>query len=282
MPQLEGVVHRDVTVDGVRVHVAEAGQGPAIVLQHGWPQHWWAWRAQIAALAASHRVVAPDLRGFGWSQAPPGASYAQERLADDLLGVLDALELERVLLVGQDWGAFAGFLACLRAPERFSGFLALAIVHPWIRPSLDPRQFARVLYQVPIATPGVGGPLLRRRALARRFVELAGDGVWDADTVELYAGALSSPGTSRATVALYRTFLTRELPALRRGRYASAHLRVPTRLLVGEADPVIARNGIRGWEGHAQDMRVEWIPGAGHWLSEQRPELVLERIRELA
>src|SRR5204863_13630 len=105
------------------------------VLQHGWPQHWYAWRHVIPELARTRRVIAPDLRGMGWSEAPPGR-YEKETFAGDLVALLDALELEQVDLVGHDWGAFAGFLACLHAPGRFRRFLALGITQP--RPTPDP------------------------------------------------------------------------------------------------------------------------------------------------
>ena len=71
-PEIDGVTHRYVDLPGVRMHVAEAGGGPPILLLHGWPQHWWIWRKVIPALAENHRVICPDLRGFGWSEAPAG------------------------------------------------------------------------------------------------------------------------------------------------------------------------------------------------------------------
>lgn len=112
MPHLDGVHHRDVAVNGFRMHVAEAGEGPPVLLVHGWPQHWYAWRKVIPLLSADRRVLCPDLRGFGWSEAPPGR-YDKQALADDLAALLDALELERVDLVAHDWGAWAGFVARL-------------------------------------------------------------------------------------------------------------------------------------------------------------------------
>ena len=97
LPQLDGVTHRTVPARGLRFHVAEAGAGDPIVLVHGWPQHWWMWRHVVPLLAPHARLVMIDLRGFGWSDAPPGA-YDKQTLADDLLAVLDALGLERVRL----------------------------------------------------------------------------------------------------------------------------------------------------------------------------------------
>ncbi len=100
------------------MHVAIAGpeDAPPIVLVHGWPQNWWAWRHVIPGLAERFRVIAPDLRGHGWSRAPDGG-YEKEQLASDLLAVLDELAIERVAWVGHDWGGWTGVLAALRAPE---------------------------------------------------------------------------------------------------------------------------------------------------------------------
>lgn len=281
MPEMAGVTHRDVNVNGVRIHVAEAGSGPPIVLQHGWPQHWWSWRRVIGPLAAEHRVICPDLRGFGWSAAPADG-YDKEQLADDLLGVLDALGLERVRLVGHDWGGFAGFLACLRAPERFSGFLALSILHPWpvtnARRALDPRQLARMSYQFVLASPILGRTLLGHDSVVREFLARAGGGAWDEQTLRSYTERLARPEAARASTALYRTFLTRELAPLLRGRYADRRLTVPTRMLVGDRDPVITRDALSGFEAHAPELSLDWLPGVDHWVPERCPERVLEEI----
>ena len=134
LPQLDGVTHRTVAARGLRFHVAEAGAGEPIVLLHGWPQHWWMWRHVVPLLAPHARLVMIDLRGFGWSDAPPGG-YDKQTMADDVLAVLDALGLRRVCLVGHDWGAWIGFLACVAAPERFAAFLALGAPRPLGRPA---------------------------------------------------------------------------------------------------------------------------------------------------
>ena len=284
MPHLEGVRHREVVVAGLRLHVAEAGppDAPAVVLQHGWPQHWWAWRRILPALAAEHRVICPDLRGLGWSEGSPGG-YEKEALAGDLLGVLDALELERVLLVGHDWGGFVGFLACLRRPERFSGLLALAISHPWPASQGVPNPLAllRLSYQVVLAAPGTGRALLSSRPVVRAFLARAGDGVWDEETLDLYATSLMSGPGVQATVGIYRSFLTGELLPLVRGRYADQRLEIPARLVVGQEDPVLSEDVVTGFEEHAPLMTAGRVPDAGHWLPEQMPETVLEEIARL-
>src|SRR5947208_512585 len=118
MPELPGVSHSFHEVRGVRLHVAEAGEGEPLVLLHGWPENWWCWRKIIGPLAESgYRVVAPDMRGYGWSDPAPDG-YDKESLERDLIALLDALGLDRVQLIGHDWGGWVGFLACLNHPER--------------------------------------------------------------------------------------------------------------------------------------------------------------------
>ena len=170
-PQLEGVEHRYVNARGLRTHVAEAGDGPPLLMLHGWPQHWWCWRGVIPRLAEQHRVIAADLRGHGWTDAPRGG-YEKESLASDVLALLDALELERVHLIGHDWGGWIGFLLCLRAPARFERYLALNTGHPWPSPDLrDLLNLWRFAYQLVIGAPAAGPWLIRSQA--DRVVERA-------------------------------------------------------------------------------------------------------------
>jgi pimeloyl-ACP methyl ester carboxylesterase len=111
MPQAEGVEHRFVNANGIQVHVADAGppDAPAVLLLHGWPQHWYMWRRVMAGLRDEFRLLAPDLRGFGWTEAP-GRGYDAETFAQDQVALLDALELDRAHVVGHDWGGWTAML----------------------------------------------------------------------------------------------------------------------------------------------------------------------------
>jgi pimeloyl-ACP methyl ester carboxylesterase len=283
-PELDGVSHRFVEVAGTRLHVAEAGQGPAIVLLHGWPQHWWIWRKVIPALAAERRVICPDLRGFGWSEAPAG-KYEIQGLSEDILALLDELELEQVELVGHDWGGYAGFLLCLNAPERIRRYLALGIVHPFFEPPRpSPQALQRTAYQFLLASPGLGPGVLRH---VPGFVKLAirrgshPDMQWTEEELDCYAQSFRSRDHARASSRVYRSFLTRELPRLKKGHYRSQRLSVPTRILAGEADPVIRADILAGFEPYADDMSVEILEDCGHFVAEERPDAVLDHAREL-
>lgn len=278
LPAVAGVTHRTVRVGSLDVHVAEAGTGEPLVLLHGWPQHWYCWHRVVPLLAGSYRLVMPDLRGHGWTDAPPDG-YDKEQLTTDLLGLLDAMELPRVGLIGHDWGGWVGFLACLREPERFRAFLALGIVPPFQRPTVGKAlQGWRMGYQVPLSTPVLGQSLMRVGAAGR--VVRAGSRLDVGDT-RTYGEVMSEPARARATVQLYRTFLLGESRSVMAGRYRDQRLTVPTRLVNGSADPVANGALIDGWQEHADDMSVEILDGVGHFVPEEAPEVVADRAREL-
>jgi len=281
-PHVAGVTHRQVRARGLDFHLAEAGEGEDVVLcLHGWPQHWYEWRHLMPALADRHRVLALDLRGFGWSDAPPGG-YEKENLADDVLAVLDELGLERAKLVGHDWGGWIGFLLCLKAPRRFERFLALNILHPWIGlPAVLPYAW-RFTYQLVVMAPVLGYQLQRRTGFIPGIFR-SGSTVkdaWDEETVRAFAGNLAEPDRARAGVQMYRSFQLREVPALLRGRYAEARLTVPTLLLFGVEDAILRPELLDGYEEHADEMTVELVRDCGHFIADERPELVAERARE--
>jgi len=281
MPHVDGVRHRQVRARGLDFHVAEAGEGEDVVLcLHGWPQHWYEWRFLMPALADRHRVLAMDLRGFGWSDAPPDG-YEKENLADDVLAVLDALGIERVKLVGHDWGGWIGFLLCLKAPHRFERYLALNIVHPWVELRHALPHAWRLWYQQLNLSPGLGYLAHRSGRYVRRALQagVVDRSVWDEETLAAFADNLAEPDRARAAVQMYRVFNLRETLPLIRGRYAGKRLTVPTRMVFGEDDVALHPSLLAGWEKHADNMEVELVPGCGHFIADERPQLVADRAR---
>jgi pimeloyl-ACP methyl ester carboxylesterase len=270
-PEIPGVRHAFLDVAGLRTHVALAGpeDAPAVMLVHGWPQNWWAWRELIPTLAERFRVIAPDLRGHGWTEAT-ASGYEKEQLTSDLLGVLDALELEHVTWVGHDWGAWSGFLAALRAPERLERLLALCIPHPWMPPRL--RQLALLGYQGPLSLPLLGSRLAR--PMARAILRAGRDGE-PLDEADLAIFAERIP--AHVSVDMYRSFLIREAIPVASGRYAGKTLEVSSTTLIGAGD--LVTSGMQpGLVAGQPNLRVEVIDGVGHWIPEQRPDAVLEWI----
>ena len=283
-PPVEGVEHRYVEARGLRFHVAEAGPpgaDPLLVL-HGWPQHWYEWRRQIPALSQHYRMIVPDLRGFGWSDAPPDG-YDKENMATDVLALIDELGLEKVRLLAHDWGGWIGYILCVRAPERFSRYVALNMPHLWARAT--PKTLAgiwRFWYQWLMATPGLGAYVVGKQDFAARVLrKSAKPGTWSEEEIEVFAAPLREPDRTRATVMLYRTFLLREFGPVAGGRYRKSRLTVPTRLLFGEKDFAISSAFLRGDTAEfADDFEIEFVPDTGHFIAEEQPELVNRRALE--
>jgi pimeloyl-ACP methyl ester carboxylesterase len=279
MPELAGVEHSYVDVPGVRLHVAEAGSGPPLVLLHGWPQHWWEWRGLIPGLAERHRVICPDMRGFGWSDVPR-EGYEKAQLARDVVALLEALDIDRAGLIGHDWGGYAGFLLCLSNPERVTRYLALNTGHPLGRPALRKAlALWRFWYQLVLSVPGLGPRVVGSPRLMRAIFDRAVKVPFH--EFEPFLAQFREPERAWATGELYRSFLLREAGPLLSGRqFAGARLTTPTLFLHGTADPAIRPELLRGFEGQADDMRLELVEGAGHFIADERPAMVLGRALE--
>jgi pimeloyl-ACP methyl ester carboxylesterase len=259
--------------------VAEAGEGPPLVLLHGWPQHWYEWRDVIPGLARHYRVLCPDLRGFGWSDAP-ARRYDRETMARDILALLDELGIERCFLAGHDWGGWIGFLMCLFAPRRVERFLALNIGLPFAPPSFRTAlDLWRLWYQWPIAAPVTGPQLVRW--LARHPTPLSSwtRAPWNPDTARIFLGQLAEPPRARASARLYRSFQLVDLPKAVAGRYRRSGLKTKTLMLHGLDDPIIRPASFRGAERYAPGLAIELVADCGHFIVDERPELVLSRAR---
>ncbi|BBZ42597.1 alpha/beta fold hydrolase [Mycobacterium conspicuum] len=281
MPTLEGVEHRYVDLGaGVTIHVADAGpaDGPAVMLVHGFPENWWEWHDLIGPLAADgYRVLCPDLRGAGWSSAPR-SSYTKDEMAEDLAGVLDQLNVDAVKIVAHDWGGPVAFIMMLRHPAKVTGFMGVNTSAPWVTPNLSSlRNIWRFWYQIPMVLPVIG-PRIIADPKGRYLRILAGGFGVPEEDIRMYVECMRQPGHAEAGSRWYRAFQTKEVLRWMRGAF-DTRVGVPVRWLHGTGDPVITPDILNGYADRASDFEVELVDGVGHWIVEQRPELVLDRVR---
>ena len=250
------VEHRFVEARGLRFHVATAGGGEPLVLLHGWPQHWWMWRLVLPALSERFRCIVPDLRGLGWSDAPRDG-YEKANLARDVVAILDELGLQKVRLMGHDWGAYVTSILCSEHPGRIERAIALDIPPPWdTRP--DPRKLLGIAH-VPFLSSPLGARLTPFIA-----TQVLGMSTLDDQAIEEFVSSLRPPERRHASQSYYRTFALRELPGAAVGR--AARPKVDLRFYGGAGDPVCRYSG-----------GIELIAGAGHFLPEDKPDAVVER-----
>ena len=275
LPELPGVTHHRQDVGGLELHYAEAGAGEPLILLHGWPQHWWMWRDLIGPLAKHFRVIVPDLRGHGWSDKPR-SSYRKAELAADIVALLDRLGIERARIMGHDWGAVTALLVATGHPERVERLVGIAIPHPWQRRPSPRAVLTAIGYQPVLAGPW--GRYAIQRGFLRKMLQAGRSvGSFSEQEIELYEAVQREPDAVAASVRLYRTFLTREAASWARGTFMPGRLRAPTLWLVGDRD-VLARSADDGYRDHADDMTLERIPGANHFMPEEMPQTVLDRV----
>jgi pimeloyl-ACP methyl ester carboxylesterase len=283
LPQVPEVTHRFVSVRGARLHVAEAGDGEPVMLLHGFPQHWYAWRHVIPLLSRDYRLICPDWRGFGWSQAPP-RGYDTASRAADVLALMDALELRRVRLIAHDWAGHAAFTAALQAPERISHLLAVNAAHPWLaRRRLLP-QLWRFWYTALWEYPGIGRLVLRHWPGLTRFLlhrGAAGPAAWQPGEVEEFVAASRQPGSARAGQVLHWQFVLHDIPGIILCRHRNLRLTVPTMILAGGQDGLLPPAMLAVPGRHAGHLQLRVVPGAGHFLPAERPAAVAGAAREL-
>ncbi|MGI8945335.1 MAG: alpha/beta fold hydrolase [Thermoleophilaceae bacterium] len=270
LPHVEGVEHRFASVNGVRLHYAAAGRGDLLVLLHGWPQHWWAWREVIPALAQRYRVICPDIRGLGWSEA--GGEPGLDGLVADLVGLLDELGVGRARLAAHGLGATIGYAACLRSPDRFSHFVPTGALTPWAGggsplPHLRSWHAGALALLGPDAATRLRLPELALRAWRRQGRFTAEETSTHLDSLDRLASARASRHYARAVT----------LPTLR--SRDERRLEVPTLHLNGELDP-LTRGVAQSFQAHAPGMRSELVPGCGHFLAEEAPRPLLDRLEE--
>ena len=281
IPQVPGVTHRFVAARGTRFHVAEAGTGDPVLLLHGIAQHWYAWRKLIPELAGEYRLFCLDLRGCGWSEGTR-RGYGTGQQVQDVLAVMDALGLERVRLVGHDSGGWLGFALCLHAPERFSGFVALNITHPWPGQATLIRTAWRFWYTALWEYPWVGGLVLRRWPGLTRFLLRRWAGPpyrWDTDDLDEFVRVSRTRSGSRAIQQALWQFVLRDIPALALRRHSRSRLAVPTLIVGGQKDPVSRPEPSRRMARHADDLEIAVVPG-WHLLAETAPRIVAAAVRE--
>ncbi len=263
---------------GVTLHVARAGpeNGPLVILLHGFPEFWYGWRHQIAPLAqAGFRVLAPDQRGYNLSEKPRGlAHYTLDALADDVIGLLDAVGRDKALIVGHDWGGIVAWWAALRHPERVERLAILNAPHPQFL-NLSRASFSQLLkswYVVAFQIPWLPEKSLGRsggKPLADALRRTSRPGTFTDDELTHYRAAWSQPGALTAMINWYRAALRARPDTL-----AAPRVLVPALILWGAQDAFLLRSVARNSLARCDQGRLEFFEEATHWIQHEEPDRV--------
>ena len=273
--------HRFVETNGIRMHYVEQGEGFPVLLLHGFPELWYSWRYQIPALAsAGFHAIIPDMRGYGETDKPEGVeAYDIHHLVDNLVGLLDALALKRVVVVGHDWGGVIVWQMALMHPECIEQVISLNTPFQRrgrVRPTETFRQFTDGRFNYILYFQEVGraeadiepnletwfDTTMRSIAVERSFIT--------EETLKVYTDAFRKGGLG-GPINYYRNF--------DRNWETTAHLAdrqitMPALMICAENDPITTPQMADGMEQNIPNLTRRLINNCGHWTQQERPEEV--------
>jgi pimeloyl-ACP methyl ester carboxylesterase len=291
-----GTRHRQVQANGIELHLAEAGEGKPVVLIHGFPELWYSWRHQMAALAdAGYHVLAPDMRGYGGSSAPAGPdAYDVATLAADVAALLDDAGAERAAIVGHDWGANVAWHFALFHPERTACVAGISV--PLVpRAPVPPLALMREhlgedFYIVWFQEPGVADEALARDVRRTVLTPEVWNAKWAArdedvrlpewmteEDAAVYVEEFSRTGFSGG-LSWYRA-IDRNWEVTE--SVAERTIDVPALFMIGTRDSTIKWMSPDATKDRIPQLRTVTVDGAGHWLQQQCPERVGEELKRL-
>jgi len=282
-------------LEDCRIHYVSRGQGAPLLFLHGFPQFWFLWREQLTDLGEDHAVYAPDMRGFNLSCRPEDPeAYRMRHLLADVVELINVLELTDLTLVGHDWGGIVSWAFALKYPEMIDRLVIIDAPPPftWNRDLREsPKQRDAVNYMIELSKPS---PEPEEMLAANDFsmmddimLRIGGREarLSDADR-RVYHEAWAQPGALRGGLNYYRAARMGEqvaaggMPEEYAAKITSQTLEVPTLVIWGENDAALLPSLTRGLSEWVPQVRVEIVPGAGHWVPYERPDQVNRLIRE--
>ena len=285
--------HRDISANGIRLHVAEVGTGPLVLLLHGFPEFWWSWRHQLPVLAAAgRRAVAVDLRGYGDSDKPP-RGYDLWTLSGDVAGLIRALGERQADLVGHDWGGILSWCTAALHPRVVRSVAVLAAAHPRAMGQAllrDPAQRSAARYLASFQAPWWPERGLTRdgAALVEGILRTGAGPRWRAsseftEVARRYREAMLIPAAAHCALEYYRWVGRSQFrfDGRRLSHAVDRTVQVPVLQLHGADDPYVLESTARRcarWGG--QSYRYEVLPGVGHFVQQEAPELTTALLTE--
>ncbi len=275
--------HRDIITNGIRMHYVTQGEGPLVVLLHGFPEFWYSWRYQIPFLAEhGYKAVAPDLRGYNDTDKPR-IGYDMPTLLGDIAGLIRGLGQERAVIVGHDWGGVLAWFFAAYYPELTERLIVLNAPHPLAmeREVRKLRQLRKSWYVFAFQLPWLPEYILLRNNANEVGRMLCGAALqksaFPREITAKYQEAMSKPGAMTAALNYYRQLLH---PSTRRFSRKTPRITAPTLLIWGEHDIALDIGLTYDLEQWVENIQVRRLPDSGHWVQQEQPDKVNQLMLE--
>jgi len=281
--------HHYLQVNHIRMHYAQAGHGPRLIMMlHGFPECWWSWRHQLAlfrddpALAERYTAIALDMRGYNETDRPDWG-YELDVLVQDVVELMRALGHRAAIIAGHDWGGNIAWSLAIARPELVERLIALNIPHPALFANAigkNWRQMLRSWYILFFQLPFLPEAAIRANGYA--FIEWAFRGTaidksrFTDDDIRIFKAAIAAPGAATAAVNYYRALFQAGARGMFRGTRMRANM--PTLMIWGENDIALGKKLTYGTDRFVPDLRIKYITNCSHWVQQEQPELVNQYI----
>jgi pimeloyl-ACP methyl ester carboxylesterase len=283
MSVLEGSWKHDyITTNGIQLHYVTQGEGPLMLMLHGFPEFWYSWRHQIPEFAKDFKVVALDLRGYNESDKPANQSaYVMDQFIKDVEGVVKGLGYTQCVLVGHDWGGAIAWNVAYNSPQLVERLIILNLPHPakFAEGLRTPQQLLRSSYIFFFQLPALPEWLLQLsdyQAIETAFTGMAVDqSAFSKADLQAYKQAAAKPGALTAMLNYYRNILEQKLI-----NQSWGVLEVPTLMIWGESDTALGKELTYGTEAYVKNFQIKYIPNCSHWVQQEQPQLVNQYMRE--
>jgi pimeloyl-ACP methyl ester carboxylesterase len=274
--------HQYITGNGIQLHYVTQGDGPLMLMLHGFPEFWYSWRHQIREFAKDYKVVALDLRGYNDSDKPSALSaYRVSELMLDVSGVIKGLGYESCTLVGHDWGGAIAWSFAYNYPELLERLIVLNIPHPakFTEGLKTPQQLLKSWYIFFFQIPWLPELLIQSgdyQFISDAFTKMAvNPSVFTPKDLEAYKDAAAKRGALTGMLNYYRNIF----PSLGQGQNWEI-LKIRTLMIWGEQDTALGKELTYGTQEYVQDLTIRYIPDSSHWVQQEQPDLVNQYIRE--
>ena len=271
-----------ITTNGVKLHYVTQGEGPLMLMLHGFPEFWYSWRHQIPEFALLFKVVALDLRGYNDSDKPQNQSaYVMDEFVRDVEGVIKGLGYDKCVLVGHDWGGAIAWSFAYAHPEMVERLIVLNLPHPakFAQGIRTPQQLLRSSYMFLFQLPWLPELLLQSsdyQAIETAFKGMAIDkSTFTPADIEAYKNAAAKRGALTAMLNYYRNIFQQRML-----NESWGVLEVPTLMIWGENDTALGKELTYGTEHYVRNLQIKYIPNCSHWVQQEQPVLVNLYMRE--
>ncbi len=274
--------HEYITTNGIKLHYVTQGEGPLMLMLHGFPEFWYSWRHQIPEFAKYFKVVALDLRGYNDSDKPKEQSaYVMNEFVKDVAGVIKGLGYEKCVLVGHDWGGAIAWNFAYEHPQMVERLIILNLPHPakFAQGFRTLQQLLRSSYIFFFQLPLIPELLIQSgdyQPIETAFKGMAiNKSAFTKADIDAYKDAAGKRGALTAMLNYYRNVFQQRLIGQNWGI-----LEVPTLMIWGEKDTALGKELTYGTEAYVRDFQIKYIPNCSHWVQQEQPELVNQYMRE--